>query len=197
MNPRKNNSEFTARRHPQGIPKVAELLQVLARNEVRFVLVGSVAAATYGAEVRPGDLDIAPECSHANISNLVLSLREIEAQPLGPFGEWQDSESGEKKWKSRPTTEEELAAWVPDVTNLDTLDQLYVTKLGNFDVVPKLAGSYDELRPRASLNSYEGHDVWVAHIDDILTRLTVPRREKDRARVEQLREIQRRGERPS
>ena len=38
--------------------------------------------------------------------------------------------------------------------------------------------------------------IWVAHVDDLLATLTIPRRPKDANRVRQLREIQyRRGRR--
>ena len=76
---------------------------------------------------------------------------------------------------------------MPDVEDLSTLDHLYVTRFGNFDVVPEIGGTYDTLRGRASLRSCEGFDVWLAHIDEILARLTVPRREKDIPRVAALR----------
>jgi hypothetical protein len=78
------------------------------------------------------------------------------------------------------------------IENLSTLDHLYVTRFGNFDVVPEIGGTYDTLRGRACLGSCEGFDVWLAHIDEILARLTLPRREKDIPRVAALRDIQRR-----
>jgi len=182
-----------ANRHPDRSPDVGEMLRVLQRNQVRFVLVGSVAAAIYGVELQPGDLDVVPETNEANLESLITALREMEAQPKGPFGEWTQLESGEKKWLSRPTTDQELAEWSADVGNLETLDHLYLTRFGNFDVVPELAGTYESLEPRADLGDCEGYEVLVAHIDDLLARLTVPRREKDIPRVEQLRDIQRRG----
>ncbi len=85
-----------------------------------------------------------------------------------------------------------MAEWMPDAGNLSTLDHLYVTRFGNFDVVPKIGGTYDTLRGRACLGSREEFDVWLAHIDEILACLTVPRREKDIPRVAALRDIQRR-----
>ncbi|MFQ5507101.1 MAG: hypothetical protein ACE5F1_20205 [Planctomycetota bacterium] len=182
---------FSPVRHGSRSPDVAGLLEILEDRKVRFILIGSVAAAAYGVELEAGDLDIVPDTDEANLRALVYALRDMEAEPLGPFGDWTVLESGEKKWIPRPTTEQDLAEWMPDVEALWTLDHLYVTRLGNFDVVPEIAGTYDTLRARACLRSCEGIDVWVAHIDELLARLTVPRREKDIPRVAALREIQR------
>jgi hypothetical protein len=57
--------------------------------------------------------------------------------------------------------------------------------------VPDLSGPYDRLIQRAVETSALGQRIWVAHIDDLLAALTVPRRKKDAARVHQLRELQR------
>ena len=66
-----------------------------------------------------------------------------------------------------------------------------VTLVGN--VVPEVSGTYDELIARAvRLNSY-GVSFWVESVEDLLATLTVPRRAKDRERVERLRAIQRAG----
>jgi hypothetical protein len=185
-------SRFSESGHASRSPDVAGLLQVLNLREIRYVLVGSVAAAAHGIELRPGDLDIVPEGGKPNLENLVGALQEVEARPVGPFGEWKLLETGERRWASRPTTEQELSDWLPDTEDSQTLDHLYATRFGDLDVVPNLAGTYETLRPRASLCTLAGRDVWLAHVDDLLARMTVPRREKDIPRVAQLREIQRR-----
>ena len=61
---------------------------------------------------------------------------------------------------------------------------------GNFDIVPELTGEYDELIKTAVRRIAFGHRVWVSHIDDLLARLTVPRRDKDISLVRELRKIQ-------
>jgi hypothetical protein len=57
--------------------------------------------------------------------------------------------------------------------------------------VPDLSGGYDALIGRAIKITAYDHQVWVAHVDELLAALTVPRRKKDVSRVRQLREIQR------
>jgi hypothetical protein len=186
-------STSTAPRHPSRSPDVVNLLKVLERWEVDYILVGSVGAAVYGVDVQAGDLDVVPSTERHNLDRLIHVLTEIEGTPLGPFGEWRLLESGEWKWIARPTTEQELSEWRPDAGDLRTLDHLLSTRFGNLDVMPYIAGTYEALRPRALMRSWHASHVWVAHIDDLLARLTVPRREKDRDRVVALREVQRRN----
>ncbi len=182
---------FSSVRHESRPPDVPELLRRLGHHGVVYVLSGSTAALVHGVELEPGDLDIVPETSTENLSRLVELLRDLEAQPLGPFGSWTTLDTGERKWVPRPTTERELAEWEPDIGDLGTLDHLFVTRLGNFDVVPELTGTYEFLSRRARQMPWQGVNLRLAHIDELLARLTVPRREKDIARVAGLREIQR------
>jgi hypothetical protein len=176
--------------HQTRPPVIDEILTLLERHGVHYVITGSVAAAIHGVELEPGDLDIVPATDLANLERLVRVLFEIEARPRGPFGHWTTEPNGERKWIERPTTAEELAEWRPEPSDLATLDHLYLTRLGNFDVVPEVTGTYESLKPRATQHPANGHHPWVAHVDDLLARLTVPRRDKDVARVAALRQIQ-------
>jgi len=86
------------------------------------------------------------------------------------------------------------AGWRADPAEPQTFDFLYTSRCGDFDVVPRVAGAFDDLRPRARPMARAGIAVPVAHVDDLLAQLTVPRRNKDVTRVRALRAIQRRGE---
>ncbi len=86
---------------------------------------------------------------------------------------------------------EALAAWRPDVDDPSTFDHLFLTRYGNFDVVPALAGEYTSLMARAVRRPAFGGELWVPHLDDLLAPLTRPRRPKDAPRVTALRAIQR------
>ncbi len=184
---------FSAVRHPSRPPDVDALLALLERRGLEFVLVGSVAAIAHGIELEPGDLDIVPSTDASSLRTLIEILRELEAQPLGPFGEWIVEPSGEQRWIARPTTDEELRAWTPEVDDIDSFDHRFVTRLGDLDIVPRLTGTFAELRPRAERLAIQGRATLVAPIGELLARLTVPRRAKDIARVAALRAIQRRG----
>jgi hypothetical protein len=189
---------MTRARHAKRSPDIPHLLQVLERHEVRYVLTGSVAAMLHGVEIdRPGDLDITPALDYDNLRRLAAALAEMEAgfEPEAGFGHWETRPDGDKTWVEDEATAARLAAredWAPRPDDLATLDHLFLSRYGNFDVVPEVSGSYEALMRRAMpMNAY-GHDIWVAHVDDLLATLTVPRRQKDQPRVRQLPAIQRR-----
>lgn len=187
--------------HPSGSPDIPELLRMLDRHGVRYVLTGSVAARVYGVDIgQAGDLDITPALDVENLGQLATVLREIEAglDPTAPFGHWETHLNGEKKWVADAATPEQHARrahWPPDPTDVSTFDHLFCSRLGNFDIVPVVSGTYETLMQRAVLMHAWGCAIWVVHVDELVAALTVPRRAKDVPRVRQLREIQRqRGE---
>jgi len=111
-----------------------------------------------------------------------------------PFGRWTTEESGARRWVVFEPTEADTrarATWSPDPSDLDSFDHLFWTRLGTLDVVPEIAGRYDELRDRAIAVEVDRRTVAVESVGDQLATLTVPRREKDRQRVSALRAIQR------
>jgi hypothetical protein len=95
---------------------------------------------------------------------------------------------------SRKATPEDLqkrAEWAPDPADVSTFDHSFHTQFGSFDVVPDVTGGYEMLIRRAKRINAHGYEVWVAHVDELLTALTVPRPKKDVPRVRKLREVQR------
>jgi hypothetical protein len=147
-------------------------------------------------DVRPGDLDVAPALDRENLIHLAQALLEIEAvlPETKKLGHWEPQPDGERKWISREATPEDLqkrADWSPDPADVSILDHLFHTRYGNFDIVPELYGGYGTLIKRGRKVNVYGHEVWVAHVDELLAALTVPRRKTDVSRVQKLREIQR------
>jgi hypothetical protein len=171
-------------------------LEALNSYEIQYVIAGSVAAQLHGVEVQPGDFDIAPALDRQNLTRLSSLLVEIEAAlpDSDDVGRWEVQADGERKWISRKATPDDRqrrAGWRPDPEDIRSLDHLFYTRYGNFDVVPELAGDYDTLMERAVKAKAHGQEVWVVHVDELLAALTVPRRSKDAATVRRLREIQR------
>lgn len=177
--------------HPiRRAPDLPALLEILDASALRYVVTGSVAALLYGVDLEPGDLDITPALGQDNLRVLATILKEIGATPES-FGHWETKPDGEKKWVEEEVTEEVLASWQPDFKDIASFDHLFYTRCGNFDVVPEVAGDYEALRQAAVRKSAFGYVVWVAHVDELLAKLTVPRREKDVSTVQELRRIQR------
>lgn len=181
-------------RHASRPPEVEKLLTALVDRDVRFVLVGSVAATFYGFEVEPGDLDVTPATEPENLDRLGRLLLDLEAWPAEGFGRWVVQPDGERKWIDHEPTAEERAKrehWRPEPQDLSSFDSLFHTTLGDLDVVPEVCGSYASLVERSVTLPRDGGVVHVAHVDDLLRALTVPRRARDAGRIRHLREVQR------
>ncbi|MGD2156384.1 MAG: hypothetical protein PVG14_13300 [Anaerolineales bacterium] len=172
-------------------PDLKALVEILNRHGLRYVVTDSVAALLYGIQLQPGDFDITPALDARNLRGLIDILMEIKAVPES-LGHWETQATGEKKWVEEETSPEVLANWKPDLENIDTFDHLFYTRYGDFDIVPEMAGEYEVLRKGAVRKMAFGYPLWVAHIDELLAKLTVPRRPKDESRVRELRRIQRR-----
>ena len=177
-------------------PDVTTLLRVLGEAEVEYVVTGSAAAMLHGVRLVPGDLDIAPALDVVNLMRLAQVLESVEARqdPRAPFGHWEHGDDGEQHWVETAATPEAVAArasWRPDPADPSSFDHLLQSKHGALDVVPEVSGTYDELISRAVRLDNDGVSIWVESVDDLLATLTVPRRAKDRERVERLRAIQR------
>jgi hypothetical protein len=174
------------------------LVQALAAHDVAYVVVGSVGARLYGVELEPNDFDIVPGLEEENLRNLTQALLDLEGSlpDTMEVGRWEFQADGERRWIARKATQAERrrrASWVPRSDDVSTLDHLIHTRHGNLDVVPSVAGEFSRLRVRARSMKVGGHEIWVAHIDDLLSALTVPRRPKYVRRVKELRDIQRQG----
>jgi hypothetical protein len=121
---------------------------------VSFVVVGSAAARMHGVDLEPGDLDIVPDLESANLLRLVAALKSLEASvnDIDRVGHWLIGEGGEWSWTSRAATDAERGALLAGelrVDDIDSLDHHFLTKHGNLDVVPRVAGEYSELVARA------------------------------------------------
>ncbi len=57
-----------------------EILDVLARHEVDFIIVGGVCGVLHGAPVSTFDLDLVHSLSASNIDHLLVALDELEAR---------------------------------------------------------------------------------------------------------------------
>ena len=181
-------------------PDLPALFAVLDANRVAYVVTGSTAALLHGVTLTPGDLDITPSLDRANLMRLATTLADVDARPDpdGPFGAWETDSDGERRWVEREPRSGERAArlaWRADPADPASFDELLQTRLGALDIVPELSGRYADLAERATRVTAFGHAVLAASIADQLASLTVARRDKDRPRVQALRERQ--GRRPS
>lgn len=148
-----------------------------------------------GVELHPGDLDIVPSLTAENLTRLAMVIAEVGGIPES-LGSWSVDPNGELQWQTDSTDPADLARWRPDPLDPDSFDHRFLSRLGDFDVVPRLAGEFSVLDESAKDVLVDGFVVRIASIEELLSTLTVPRRPKDAERVRRLRDIQRALRRP-
>lgn len=151
----------------------AAVLSVLRDHQVRFVLIGGIAAAIHGSPYVTTDVDVTPQLDRQNLARLSAALVELEARvrtegvPEGlPFAH--DGESLAR-----------AAIW-----NL-------TTRHGDLDLVLRPAGTegYDDLTRDADDLEILGVEVRVASLADVVRSKAAAGREKDRVQLPLLRRL--------
>lgn len=149
-------------------PEFTEILKVLSRHEVEFILVGGLAAIVQGAPVFTFDLDIVILKTAENLPRLLAALQEIDARYLDPAGRH----------------------IVPDAEKLASfrMHQL-VTSLGPLDVMETIGAgmSYADLVGDTRISEVAGVNVRVLGLETIILSKEQANREKDRATLHVLR----------
>jgi hypothetical protein len=140
------------------------ILDVLARREVAFVVIGAFAAELWGVDgPRTLDIDFTPASDAANLRRLSLALDELGARirTEGVPGGLPFSHDGPSLARA-------------GVWNL-------TCPAGDFDLsfVPSGTSGFDDLAGGATRIHIGGHDVAVASLDDVIRSKTAAGRPKD------------------
>ncbi|MGA1835582.1 hypothetical protein VD659_01495 [Herbiconiux sp. 11R-BC] len=150
-----------------------KILATLSRHEVRYVLIGGLAAIASGSPFPTEDVDVTPERSAENLDRLSRALDELEArvytstEPLGvPFGH-----DGASLGRS-------------EVWNL-------ATSFGRLDISfhPDGTTGFPDLARDAFDVSVQGVVVRVASLADVIRSKQAANRPKDQRVLPTLREI--------
>jgi hypothetical protein len=149
-----------------------ELVRVLDRHGVDYVLIGGVAARLHGSPSLTEDLDLTPERSPENLRRLAGALSDLDARLAAP-----DAEQG-------------LAVPLDEFTFSSPV-MTFVTRAGLIDVnlEPAGTGGYEHLAPRAVEYEVSGIRLQVADLMDIIRSKATSDRPKDRAQLEILRDL--------
>jgi hypothetical protein len=150
------------------VPRFLDILQVLTRHEVEFIVVGGVAAILEGAPISTFDLDIVTNPTQDNRERLLSALRALEARYLDPAGRH----------------------IVPDDEKLATmrLHQL-ITIAGPLDVLATIGKdmTYEHLAGRTHERVLGELRVRCLNLDTIIESKEQANRDKDRAALPVLR----------
>lgn len=144
------------------------IIEVLIRHDVRFVLVGGLAAQAHGSPSLTGDLDICYARDGVNLARLADALGELSAVRRG---------------------------LPPDSPRLPPLDLrtlragglfTLATRFGDFDILatPDPGFDYQRLRDHAVVTTVAGAPVHVTSLDDLIEMKRAAGRPKDRIELE-------------
>src|SRR5215472_3142697 len=126
-----------------------ELLKVLHRHDVRYVLIGGLAAALHGSATPTFDIDITPATGAANLARLSAALTELDA-------------------RIRVDGIPEGLSFSHDAASLARMTTLnLVTRFGDLDIAFDPAGvaDYSQWENGATLVTVLGVPVQVASLD--------------------------------
>lgn len=149
----------------------AGVVAALERHQVRYVIIGGVAAQLHGSPAPTRGLDVTPKRSASNLARLVAALASVEAQEWVPgFG----------YPLQLPMDRRRLAG-----------DRVLMTqtRYGRVDVVPSPHGvpaGYDELEPGARKISAYGAELAIASLDDLVHSHGAASRAKDKLALTRL-----------
>lgn len=143
------------------------LLETLQRHGVRFVVVGGIAGRLHGSPRMTRDLDICYARDIEDLDRLAMVLAELHvtlrgAPPDLPFR--------------------------PDARTLRSgLNFTFDTPFGPFDCLGEASGhTYEILRPNAERAVFEGLDILVTSLDDLMRMKRASGRPQDLADLETL-----------
>jgi len=153
------------------------LLQTLVRSDVKFIVVGGVAAYAHGSPRLTVDLDVVYERSNENIERLVRALAPLDpylrgAPPGLPFH------------------------WDPQ-TITRGLNFTLVTSLGSLDLLGEITGggSCDDLMPHCVVVKLHGFDCLCLDLDWLIKVKRAAGRPKDFEAIAELEAIKEERER--
>lgn len=150
-----------------------EILRVLQKHDVRYVLIGGFAAAIHGSPIATTDVDVTPDRSAPNLDRLSAALRDLDAR-IRVAGEPEGV-----PFSHTPRSLGESGVW-----NL-------TTKWGDLDLsmVPSGTFGYDDLKRDAILLEIHDVEVPVASLADVIRSKEAAGREKDRLALPILRRL--------
>ncbi len=155
---------------------IGELIAVLARHEVDYVVIGGVATQVHGHRRTTMDLDLTPDPDPENLRRLGAALAELEARPRGGVAEGVEIPVGDPERLA-------IAAIVPPL--LTPYGQLHILK------EPKGARAFDQMREGALVLDLDGTDVAVVSLDDLIRMKRAAGRPSDLDDIATLTEVER------
>ncbi len=147
-----------------------EVLRILNRNEVEFIVVGGVAAILQGSPLSTEDIDLVYLSSEKNLGRLATALKELEARYLDPAGRHIE----------------------PDVSRLTSMKvHLLKTNCGRVDVLHTVGDglTFEDLIEETQLFNVADFGVKVLNLETIIATKEQAGRPKDQAQLPFLKQL--------
>jgi len=144
------------------------VVKQLEQAEVRYVVIGGIAATIHGSPTVTGDLDICYERSDANLERLATVLNDLHARLRGAPDD---------------------VPFILDRLTMKAGDSVtFVTDLGDVDILgtPSGTGGYYDLRSGDELVDVDGVEMPVTSLEDLMRMKRASGRAKDRIELEVL-----------
>jgi hypothetical protein len=158
--------------HPLNL---GELIAVLARHDVDYVVIGGVATQVHGHRRTTMDLDLTPDSDPENLRRLSAALAELEACPADGMEEGEISVADPERLA--------IAAIVPPLHTRH--GQIHILK------EPKGARPFDQMRQVALVVDLDGNDVAIVSLDDLIRMKRAAGRPGDLDDIATLTEVER------
>jgi hypothetical protein len=155
-------------------------LQVLLRHDVRFVVIGGVAARLWGSPTMTNDVDICYDRDPANLERLAAALVDLHARLRG--------------------VDDEVPFLLDALTLAKGQNFTFTTSLGPLDILGLPAGikDFNELAVNAAtFDLGDGVVVPVCDLDDLICMKRSAGRPKDRIELEILSAVRDERDRPA
>ena len=145
----------------------AAIIRAFARHKVQYVVIGGFAAELHQVAIPPTrDMDVTPEPSRSNLERLAAALNELNARFRVPDG---------------PPDGVEVPGGVTATWLAEMVTITLVTEAGPLDIAMRPDGTtgYEDLNESGIVMRYEGLDVPVASLSDVIRSKEAAGREKD------------------
>jgi hypothetical protein len=166
----KSSSERSVAPRSRLDPK--RLISTLVRRDVRFVVIGAIAAIAQGYPLNTQDVDITPAREPDNLERLAAALKDLDARLRIP------NDASGIEFPIEPRFLGSVDSW--------TLK----TPSGDIDLLFRPSGTagYEDLKRGALSAKLWGHEVLVASLQDIIRMKEAAARPKDLAQLPALRQ---------
>jgi len=162
-------------------PNIQNILKVFAQHQIEYMLIGGMAAITYGSHQVTWDIDVLTKVEDQNLNGLVYALNALEAKQI-IRDEIHNVEITLDLLKHLP-----YSRWQTNSGDVDILHRLLNSGLNG-------AETFEELKTSSNKMTSYGITFLVAGLDDIIESKIKTGRPQDLATVENLLQLKRHRE---